>query len=143
MAKRNGWKFALSRLFPLKSSRVYTDLEDLTSQNAIDVLPDPICVINRLGRITQMNGAFDSLLDAHPLDYLHSHITEDSKYLLEEALASILNDGALYQKVDLAFITSSIRSGANISTYDWQIRRNEKSTMIMLLGRYDLFILKD
>ena len=125
----------MSRLLPLRSTRVYAEPEELTSQIAIDVLPDPICIVNRLGRIVQTNAAFDSLLYAHPMDYIRSHLTEDSKVPVDEALSALLKDGALYQKVDLAFITSSIRSGANIGTYDWQLRRNEKSNMVMLLGR--------
>ena len=125
MPKSDGWKFVLSRLLPLRSARVYAEPEELTSQIAIDVLPDPICIVSGLGRIFQTNAAFDSLLHAHPMDYIRSHLTEDSKGLLEEAFYALQKDGTLYQKVDLAFITSSIRSGA----------RNEKSNMIMLLGR--------
>ena len=57
----NGWRLALSKLLPLKSSRVYIEPEALTSQNAIDVLPDPICILNRQGRVVLTNASFDRI----------------------------------------------------------------------------------
>lgn len=126
----------LSKLLPLKSSRVYIEPDALTSQNAIDVLPDPICILNRQGRVVLTNASFDSLIEARPLDYLHAHLTGDSKVPLEEALSAIINENALSQRVNIAFLVSSVRHGAEISTFDWQVRRNEKNNVIMLLGRY-------
>lgn len=137
---------SLQRLWPQQGGRV--DVEPgpanaasaarlvVTSQETIDILADPICILDMRGGIHQSNAAFQELIIVCQENSFFEHLEESSARELQQVLTKMRHTMECKQlKVDISFHPDSIKTSRKLDAFNWELKVSNSRTCYFLLGK--------